>query len=91
MPNFRTPISTRKTTLLGRDQAEGVHEDLVWKSRDSHNCKMQNSFWLGCISPGSNQSKISFFHVPKGVVGIGYQKHGGSPKTILECYFADKL
>ena len=61
------------------------------ESRDPHNCKMQNGFWLGCVSPGPNQSKISFFHVPKGVMGIGYQKHGGSPKTILECCFADKF
>ena len=52
---------------------------------------MQNRFWLGWISLSPNQSKISFFHVPKGVMGIGYQKHGGSPKTILECYFADKF
>ena len=52
---------------------------------------MQNRFWLGWVSLSPNQSKLSFFHVPKGVMGIGYQKHGGSPKTILECYFADKF
>lgn len=63
----------------------------IKKSRDYHNCKMQNGFWLGCVLPSPNQSKISFFHVPKGVMGIGYQKHGGSPKRILECYFADKF
>ena len=49
--------------------------------------QLQNGFWLGCVSPGPNQSKISFFHVPKGVMG----KHGGSPKTILECCVADKF
>ena len=52
---------------------------------------MQNRLWLGRVSLSPNQSKISFFHVPKGVMGIGYQKYGGSPKTILECYFADKF
>ena len=52
---------------------------------------LTNRFWLGRVSLSPNQSKISFLHVPKGVMGTGYQKHGGSRKTILECCLAVKF
>ena len=76
--------------FLPNTKSHVMDEWWIKKWRDSHSCKMQNRFWL-VVSPGPNQSKISFFHVPKGVMGTGYQTHSGSPKTILECCFADKF